>query len=436
MDSTHNYDILITGGKILTMDSERRVIDNGVIAVRGNKIALVCSADELPQHTTAQETIHAEGKVIIPGLINAHSHLAMTLFRGFVEDLSLHKWLEKVWHYEFTVLNEEAIRAGSKLAFAEMIRSGVTCAHDMYWYYMATSDLAEEIGFNLISGPPITVIGEPDFDEMLAKARNVLDQLENYHFVHPIIQSHSAYTTTPELMQKVYEFKQAYNVPFTTHASENQEEINVVNEKYGQTPIELLQSYHLLDKGTVLAHCVKLQDYEIEMLAESGTNVVHCPESNLKLGSGIARVAEMIKAGVNVALGTDGAASNNTLDLLRDLQIAALLHKSVSGDPTTLPAATILSAATCGGAEILGLGDRIGVLKPGMEADIACFALDEAHATPIYDPWSHMVFAARASDARHVVVRGKVVVRDQKLTTMDLDEIRAKTTEVASRISA
>jgi 5-methylthioadenosine/S-adenosylhomocysteine deaminase len=433
MDSKHNYDILIKGGKILTMDADRRVIDNGAVAIRGNKIALVCAADELPENLQANEIIQAEGKVVIPGMINAHSHLAMTLFRGFVEDLSLHKWLERVWKYEFTVLNEDSIRAGSKLAFAEMIRSGVTCAHDMYWYYMATSDLAEEIGFNLISGPPITIIGEPDFNEMLNKARNALEQLGNYHFVHPIIQSHSAYTTTPELMQKVYEFKQEYNVPFTTHASENQEEINVVNEKYGQTPIELLQSYHLLDKGTVLAHCVKLQDYEIEMLAESQTNVVHCPESNLKLGSGIARVAEMIQAGINVALGTDGAASNNDLNMLGEIHTAALLQKGYYENPEVLTTIQALEMATINGAKAYGLDDKFGSLEPDKRADIVLLNFDKSHLTPCFDIYAHLVYSVDKADVDTVLIDGKIQLQNGQLTSIDEEATIAEVRKIGEQ---
>ncbi|HIE25218.1 MAG TPA: amidohydrolase, partial [Anaerolineales bacterium] len=283
MNTAQQYDLLITGGKIVTMDAALRIIDNGTIAISGNTIQEIFSTDELSSNLKARKRIHADGKVIIPGLINAHSHIAMTLFRGFAEDLVLYKWLEKVWKYELSILSKKSVCVGSKLAFAEMIRGGVTCVHDMYWHYMAIIDLAEEVGFRLISGPSITRIGDPDFNEMINATHNALKQIKDYHFVHPVVQAHSTYTTTPEMMHKVYEFKGEYGVSFTTHASENQAEVNDVREKYGKTPIELLQSYNLLDSGTVLAHCVKLEDHEIALLSESKTNVVHCPESNLKL---------------------------------------------------------------------------------------------------------------------------------------------------------
>lgn len=433
MKATQSYDILITGGKIITMDANRRVIENGVLAISDGKIQGVFPADELPANTAAHKTIQADGKVIIPGLINAHSHIAMTLFRGFVEDLTLHKWLERVWKYEFSVLDADKVRAGSKLAFAEMLHSGVTCVHDMYWYYLDTMKLAEEIGFHLISGPPITVIGEPDFDEMITRARNVLEEMKNFHYVFPIIQSHSAYTTTPELMHAVYEFKQTYAIPFTTHASENQEEINVVNEKYGKTPIELLQSYDLLDSGTVLAHCVKLQDYEIEMLSESGTNVVHCPESNLKLGSGIARVAEMLKAGINVAIGTDGAASNNDLDVLGEIHTAALLQKGFYEDPEVLTTMQALEMATINGAKAYGLDKILGSLEPGKLADVVIINFDKSHLTPLYDVYAHMVYSVNKADVETVIINGNILLEDGELTTIDEKAVIADVRAIAEK---
>jgi len=433
MESKQKYDILITGGKIITMDPERRVIENGALAISGEKIQGIFSAGELPEDYTARKTIRADGKVILPGLINAHSHIPMTLFRGFVEDLTLHKWLERVWKYEFSALNAERVLAGAKLAFAEMLHNGVTCVHDMYWYYLDTMKLAEEIGFHLISGPPITLIGEPDFDEMITRARNVLEEIKNFHYVFPIIQAHSAYTTTPELMHKVYEFKQEYAIPFTTHASENQEEIEVVNEKYGKTPIELLQSFDLLDNGTVLAHCVKLQDYEIEMLGESGTHVVHCPESNLKLGSGIARVAEMIEAGINVALGTDGAASNNDLNMLGEIHTAALLQKGFYENPEVLTTMQAMEMATINGAKAYGLDTILGSLEPGKLADVVLINFDKSHLTPLFDVYAHLVYAVNEADVETVIINGKILLEDGELTTMNEEAIKADVRAIAEQ---
>jgi len=426
IDSAQQYDLLITGGKIVTMDTERRVIDDGAVVISGNKIQGIFSSGELPSDYRARRTINADGKVIIPGLINAHSHIAMTLFRGFVEDLVLLKWLERVWQYELSGLSEDSVRAGSKLAFAEMIRSGVTCVHDMYWHYMAVIDLAEEIGFRLISGPPITGIGDPDFDEMIDTARDVLERIKDYRFVTPIIQAHSTYTTTPAMMHKVYEFKREYGVPFTTHASENQAEVDDVREQYGETPIELLHSYDLLDNHTILAHCVKLQDHEITLLSESRTHVAHCPESNLKLGSGIARIAEMIEAGVNVCIGTDGAASNNDLDLLGEIRTAALLQKGYYENPEVLTTMQAMEMATINGARAYGLDRDLGSLEPGKRADIVIIDFDKSHLTPCHNVYAHLVYSVNKADVDTVLIDGRIHLENGDLITLDEDAIKAE----------
>jgi len=426
MASSKQCDLLILGANIVTMDPARRVISDGALSISGNKIQQIFAAGELPGDYKARQTIHAAGKVIIPGLINAHSHIAMTLFRGFVEDLPLKKWLERVWKYELSQLNAESVLAGSKIAFAEMIRGGVTCVHDMYWHYMTTIDLAEEIGFRLISGPPITGIGAPDFDEMIASARNTLEQIKDYKFVHSIVQAHSTYTTTPAMMHKVYDFKGEYGVSFTTHASESQAEIDDVRAQYDKTPIELLQSYNLLDRDTILAHCVKLQDYEIDLLSESGTNVVHCPESNLKLGSGIARIAEMIKAGVNVCIGTDGAASNNDLDLLGEIRTAALLQKGYYEDPEVLTTMQAMEMATINAARAYGLEKNLGSLEAGKRADLVIIDFDKSHLIPCHDIYAHLVYSVNKADVDTVLIDGKIHLQDGELTTLDEAAIKAE----------
>ena len=433
MNTTQEYDLLITGGKIVTMDAARRVIDNGTIAISGNKIQEIFSTDELPSNAKARKTINADGKVIIPGLINAHGHIAMTLFRGFAEDLVLYKWLERVWKYELSMLNESSVRAGSQLAFAEMIRGGVTCAHDMYWHYMATIDLAEEIGVRLISGPSITRIGDPDFNEMIMAAHNALEKIKDYEFISPVVQAHSTYTTTPEMMHKVYEFKGEYGVSFTTHASENQAEVNDVYEQYGKTPIELLQSYNLLDNNTILAHCVKLHDHEISLLSESKTNVVHCPESNLKLGSGVARIADMLAAGVNICIGTDGAASNNDLDLLGEIRTAALLQKGYYENPEVLTTMQAMEMATINGAKAYGLDKSLGSLEMGKRADMAIIDFDKSHLTPCHDIYANLIYSVNKVDVDTVLIDGKIHLENGELITLDEEAIKAEVRTIGEK---
>jgi len=433
MEQSKTADIKIDGGMILTMNNDRQVIEKGTITISGDSIVQVLPSDQFPKNQEATKVINAEGMVVIPGLINAHSHLAMTLFRGLVEDLELHRWLEKVWKYELPSLNRESVRAGSKLAVAEMIIGGVTCAHDMYWHYEATIALSEEIGFRLISGPPITGIGEPDFERMIAQARNVLDISKKYHFVHPIIQAHSTYTTTPRMMNAVLELKDEYGVPFTTHASETQSEIENVNDMYGQTPIELLQSYKLLDDKTILAHCVHLKDEEIEMLAESGTHVAHCPESNLKLGSGIARIAEMLEAGVNVCLGTDGAASNNDLDLLGEMRTAALLQKGFYNDPKVLKTIEVLEMATINGAKAYGIDHLTGSIESGKKADIVLLDFQKPHLTPCKDACANLIYSASKADVDTVLIDGRIQMEAGELIAFEEDALMADVRAISEK---
>ncbi|MEN8241617.1 MAG: amidohydrolase [Chloroflexota bacterium] len=415
------------------MNKDRALIENGAVAISGDKLAAVLPEDELPAGIEAKTVIQAEGKVVMPGLINAHSHLAMTLFRGLVEDLDLIPWLEKVWKYELTVLDADSVRAGTKLAFAEMLRGGVTCAHDMYWYYQEVSQLAEEVGFRLIGGPPITGIGGIDFDLMISQAHDELKRLKDFEYVFPIVQAHSTYTTTPEMMHAVREFKQEYKVPFTTHASENSSEIKQVTEQYGKTPIELLAGYDLLDERTVLAHCVKMRDDEIAMLKDTGTHVVHCPESNLKLGSGVARIADMIAAGVNVCLGTDGTASNNDLNLFGEMRTAALLQKGVNEDPKVVSTLEALEMVTINGARAYGLDDLIGSLEVGKKADVILLDFQKLHLTPCHDIYANIVYSLGCEDIDTVIIDGKIHLDQGELVTIEEEALIAEVREIGAR---
>lgn len=424
-------DLLITGPTIVTMNAQRDVIERGAIAIQDDTITAVLPNGEIPESLSAKRVIQAEGKVAFPGLINSHSHLAMTLFRGFVEDLELQRWLERVWKYELSALDERAVRVGAGLAFAEMIRSGVTCAHDMYWYYEATMALAEQTGFRLISGPPMTSIGDPDVGEMTAQARRVLERYQGARFVRPVIQAHSVYTTTEEMMRVVLELRDEFNVPFTTHASETRAEVTETRERFGQTPLELLQTYALLDERAVLAHCVHLSEEEIGLLQESGAHVAHCPESNLKLGSGIAPVARMIERGVNVCLGTDGPASNNDLDLLGEMRTAALLQKGVAEDPRLLTTEQVFAMATINGARAFGLDNTIGSLEVGKQADVVLLDAHKAHLTPRHDSCANLVYAAGKGDIDMVLIAGRIQLEDGKLTVLDDEALMAEAAEIA-----
>jgi 5-methylthioadenosine/S-adenosylhomocysteine deaminase len=357
----------------------------------------------------------------------------MTLFRGFLEDMVLQDWLGKVWKYEFSVLNEKAVRAGSKLALAEMIKCGITCAHDMYWHFEQTMEVAEEYGFRLLSGPPITGLGGQDFDEMFGQARQTLAWLDSLEFVYPIIQAHSTYTTTPQMMHTVREFKEEYGITFTTHASENQAEVESVLERYKLTPIHLLASYGLLDAQTLLAHCVVLDNKEIELLAETSTHVVHCPESNLKLGSGIAPIAVMLEKGINVCIGTDGAASNNDLDILGELRTAALLQKGSNHNPELLTTMQVLEMGTIKGAKAYRLEKDLGSLEEGKKADLVIINLDKPHLTPVHDPAANLIYSSGKSDVETVFINGKLQLESGQLVIIDEEQIKAEVRSISTQ---
>ncbi|MBI9044615.1 MAG: amidohydrolase [Anaerolineaceae bacterium] len=425
-------DVLITGGMVVTMDAQRRVIKNGAVAIKGTNIVFVLPSDHVPQDIHAEKTIDATGMVIIPGMINAHGHMSMTLFRGLVEDLALEQWLEKVWKYELSALGPQSVYTGSKLSVLEMISAGITCAHDMYWHYNQTIALCEEVGFRLIAGPPVTQIGDQDMTKMLQEVEDTLDTIMDKRFIIPIMQAHSTYTTTPELMAKVLGYKQEHGLIFHTHASETAHEVKIVKEQYGMTPIELLKSYGLLDERSVLAHCVHLSEKDIQLMAESGTHVVHCPESNLKLGSGIADISAQVKAGINVCLGTDGAASNNDLNLLGEMRTAALLQKGFHEDPTALSTQYAFEMATINGAKAFGVDDKLGSLETGKRADIVLLDFQKPHLTPCIDVYANLVYAASKSDVHTVFIDGKMMLQAGEFLAFNVDDLMGEVQQISA----
>lgn len=429
-------DYLLKNAIIVTMNPDREILTGASLAIKGENIVWIGILDEtLHQFSPARE-IDLRGKVIIPGLINVHGHWAMTLFRGMVDDCTLENWLKKVWQVEAEFISEENVIAGAQLAILEMIRSGTTCAADMYWYYMETTEASRKAGFRIVNGPSFADIeGFEDYRHTNHQiALEYLDKYQNVPLVHSCIQAHSAYTTNPQILEQVVRISSDRNLVFITHASESKGELALVQEKYGKTPIEVLDSYGLLSDRTLLAHCVHLSDDEISRLAETGTSVAHCPSSNLKLSSGIARVADMVQAGVNVGIGTDGAASNNDLDLFSEAQLAALVQKGFTGDPRVLQAEKVFSMLTIDGARAVGLQDIIGSVEVGKRADLAVVDFDSVNLTPCYEYYSHLIYAISAADVCHVMINGRLMMEDRKTLTLDETEIKAKVRKIAQDI--
>ena len=429
-------DFLLSGGTIVTMDAERRVIQNGAVAVKDGHIVWIGTQDELDRRFTPAQKLDIRGKVAIPGMVNTHGHWAMTLFRGLVDDCPLETWLAKIWQVEAAVVSPETVTVGNELAIIEMIRSGTTCAADMYWYFPEAIDAVIRAGFRMVNGPSFADI--PGFEERRDMAMNTalafLDQYREEPLIQLCVQAHSTYTTNLRMLEDVLRLSQERNVGFITHASESKGELAQVYEKYGKTPIEVLDQVGLLGQKTLLAHCVHLSDAEIERLAETGTSVAHCPSSNLKLSSGIARVADMVKAGVNVSIGTDGPASNNDLDLIHEAQLAALVQKGVTGDPTVLPADRVFAMLTIDGARAVGLADQIGSLEVGKLADLAVIDFESANLTPSYDLYSHFIYAMAPSDVCHVIIHGKMVMQDRQMLTLDEERIKMQVRQIAEKV--
>lgn len=429
-------DYLLTGATIVTMNPARDVISNAGLAVKDTKIVWVGSQDSINAQFKHACRLDLNGKVIIPGLINVHGHWAMTLFRGLVDDCTLESWLSKIWKMEAAVITEENVIAGAQLAMLEMIRGGTTCAADMYWHYPATTEVSRRAGFRMVNGPSFAEIKgfERYRNTNQQIALEYLDTYQDTPLVHLCIQAHSVYTTNPQILENVAQIAAERNLIFITHASESLGELESVHTKYGKTPLEVLDKFGLLGGRTLLAHCVHLTDLEINRLAETGTSVAHCPSSNLKLSSGIARIADMLEAGVNVAIGTDGAASNNDLDLFNEARLAALVQKGVTGDPTVLPTEKVVSMLTIDGARAIGLEDRIGSVEVGKLADLAVIDFDPPNLTPCYDIYSHLVYAISANDVSHVMINGNMLMQDRKMLTLDQDDIKARARSIAQNI--
>ena len=432
-------DTLLTGGTLVTMNAARDVIEDGALAIKGSDIVWIGPAEAARTQVRAARQIDARGKLIIPGLINAHSHLAMTLFRGLADDQPLEAWLARIWQVETAFATVENTRIGTQLAVAEMIRGGITCATDMYWQYVTNPEAATEAGFRHVNGPPMIGVDGPTG----ALTGNLEERAREYivaHLDEPLlrlcIQVHATYTASEEMLGVATKLASEFDLLFMTHASESKAEVETVTARYGKTPVEVLHAWGLLGPRTLLAHCVYLRDDEIGLLQETGTSVAHCPESNLKLGNGIARVPAMLKAGVNVALGTDGAATNNDLDMFGELRTAALVHKGVAFDPTVLPAAEAFAMATINGARAIGLPDRLGSLEVGKLADVAVIDLSAAHVTPLYDVYSHLCYAVDKHDVSDVFIHGQQVMADRALLTLDEEAIKAETHTIAHAVAA
>jgi 5-methylthioadenosine/S-adenosylhomocysteine deaminase len=421
-------DLLVCAGWVITVDAQSRVVTDGAVAVHDGQIVAVGSARELRGSVVAAEVVELPGHALIPGLVNAHTHLGMTMFRGVADDLALDAFLARLLPAEGEVLTAQRVEVATSAAAVECLCSGTTVALDMYYFAEHGMRAAAAVGLRMIGGPVLLDAagsGAAPADTQLERVGRWLAEHPRRPGFRPSIDPHATYTVTPHHLERVRELAAEHDALVHIHASETEAEVQSVLGAHGRRPIGHLDALGLLGPRTVLAHGVHLSDDEIDRIAATGTSVVHCPASNLKLASGVARVPDLLEAGVTVALGTDGPASSNDLDLFAAMRLTALLHKGVLGDPELVPAHQVVRMATVQGAAALGLEDDLGSIEVGKLADLVAVDLDRPHTQPVFDPVSTLVYAAGRSDVRHVWVNGEQVVHDGSPTRCDLREVTA-----------
>ena len=427
-------DLLVSGAYVLTLDDNGTMVENGAVAIAGDTIVAVGASAELTaRYPTAQRLETAHG-LVMPGLVNAHTHAAMTCFRGLADDLPLMQWLQDYIFPAEAKLTGEMVYWSTLLSTLEMIRSGTTSFCDMYLFAGQVARAADASGMRAWIGEVLYDFPSPNYGP-LEKGFDYLDELAATYRHHPLltitVDPHAVYTCSPDLLVRLKERAVALDTRYVIHLSESREEVAGCTERYGRSPVMHLEALGLLDQRVVADHCVVLTDEEIELLGARGVKVAHCPESNMKLASGVAPVERLLRAGVVVGLGTDGCASNNDVDMFGEMDTAAKLQKVWDLDPTAMSAATTLRLATRGGAELLGAGSAIGCLTPGRKADLIVLDLAQPHLTPMYNPISQLVYAARGADVVHSVINGRIVMEDRRVLTLDEAEILGRMREVA-----
>jgi 5-methylthioadenosine/S-adenosylhomocysteine deaminase len=431
-------DIVISGGRILTMDEKDTKIQKGALAISGDTIVAVGNEEDIEKAFFGKQRIETKDALIMPGLINCHTHAAMTYFRGLADDLELMEWLNMyIFPAEAKFVTREFAYPASLLACAEMIKSGTTTFCDMYIYEDEVARAAVQSGMRCLIGEVLFDFSSPNVktpEEGLKYSEMLIKKWVDDPLVNIVIEPHSLYTCSDNLLKKVKILSDRYSIPIATHYLETRSERKQLSEIYGKNPTLFLKDIGYLNERFIAFHCVWVDNEDIQIFADHGCKIVHNPESNMKLASGVAPVPDMLLKGITVGLGTDGCASNNNLDMLQEMDTAAKLHKAMRLDPTVMDARTVARMATCEGARVLGMENLVGVLKAGMKADIIIIDLNKPHLTPMYNEYSHLIYAANGSDVDTVLINGKVVMKNRKLLTIDENETIEIARETAQRI--
>jgi 5-methylthioadenosine/S-adenosylhomocysteine deaminase len=425
----NTVDLLVLNGTLVTMDDKRRVIEDAGVAVENGRIVAVGTRRDMVRRFTSSQTIDARGKIIIPGLINGHTHVPMTLFRGLADDLDLQEWLTKyIFPAEAKNVTEEFVRAGTRLGLAEMIRGGTTTYCDMYYFEDAIADETAKAGVRAVLGETVIdfpVADNKTFEEAMAYVERFVQKWKGHELITPAIAPHAPYTVSEEHLKAARAFSDRTGAPIVTHVSETKREVDDSIKAKNATPVEYLRRIGFLNNRVIAAHVVWPAGNDIDTLERAGVGVVHNPQSNMKLAAGVAPVPRMIKEGIRLGLGTDGAASNNDLSMWEEMDTVAKLHKVFTGDPKVISAEQAFHMATLGSARALHLEKEIGSIEIGKRADLVLVERDALNQLPLYNIYSHLVYATKTSDVQTVIINGRVVMRDRRLLTLDEAAIKA-----------
>lgn len=438
-------DTLLTNAIVLTMDDQYQIFEPGAVAVHGDSIVAVGPQAEIEAAYQAEATLDCGGKVLLPGLVNAHTHVPMTLLRGLADDLRLDVWLlGYMMPVEREFVSPEFVSLGTALACIELIRSGVTCFADMYYFEEQVAQTTAQAGLRALCAQTVLKFPSPDaqsYEESLEAARDFIQRWKGHALILPSVAPHAPYTCTEEILQATAALAAEFDVPLHTHLSETASEVENSKEEHGMAVIPYVEKQRLFDAKVLAAHCVHINDSEMHTLYQHNAGVAHNPTSNLKLASGVAPVNKMLEMGLAVGIGTDGTASNNDLDMFEEMRLTALLAKGFSGDPTSLPARTALAMATRLGAKALHLGDVTGALQPGLRADLILVDIDTLHNAPRFRRdeeglYAQVVYATKSTDVTDVMVNGQWLMRGRQLLTLDETSLLKEADEYARRIDA
>ena len=438
-------DILLTNAHILTMDEQMNQFNPGAIAINGDSIIAVGPEADIKKEYAGRETVDCGGSLLMPGLINAHTHVPMTLLRGLADDLRLDVWLSGyMWPVEREFVSPEFVRLGTQIACAELIRSGVTTFNDMYFYEESVAKATAEAGMRAVCGQSVLkfpVADADSYEDSMEIARDYIQRWKGHPLIVPSIAPHAPYTTTPEILRATAELAKEFDVPLHIHIAETSFEVENMRNENGMPVVPYVKKQGLFEAKVIAAHCVHIDPGEMRTLLHAGAGVSHNPSSNLKLASGFAPVIKMLETGLNVGIGTDGPASNNDLDMFEEVRLAAFIAKAVTNDPTSLPAATALTMATRLGAQALHIGHLTGSLTPGRRADLILIDSNPMHSSPRFyrdgnSAYAQIVYASKSTDVSDVMVNGKWLMRDRKLLTLNEKELLAQAADMAKKIDA